>query len=371
MRDPFPIACPQWLAEATRPLADKLSLPTLPLHIHEVLLAVVFYQTINAVVAPALSRRFFPQAYSSFNHRTRLNWDVHVVSMAQSLLVNTTALWIMYYDTDRNNMNWAGKIWGYDGALGFLQSLAGGYFMWDLFMCTYHINIFGPGMLAHAISACTVFFFGFRPFLNYYGPVFILYELSSPALNMHWFMDKLNMTGSIYQLINGIVLISTFFFCRLVWGSVNSVLVFRDIWTAMQNGGVVGLDENLGLKYGLDQNMSAITPQDLPYTGSEDIMRFAGSRSLPAWLALSYLASNIVLNVLNWYWFAKMIEALRKRFDPPFGTKRPEKKEIAVEEKTQEPEIEIQRGLDADGRKSIEITGIQSTPPSVRSRRRG
>lgn len=188
---------------------------------------------------------------------------------------------------------------------------------------------------------------------------------------MHWFMDKLNMTGSIYQLINGIILITTFFFCRLIWGSINSVLVFKDVYTAMQNGGVVGLDENLGLKYGLDQSMSAVTPQSQPYTGSEDIMRFAGSRTIPAWLALSYLASNVVLNVLNFYWFAKMIEALRKRFDPPFGTKRPEKKEKAAEEKTQEPEIEIQRGLYADGRKTIEITGTQSTPPSVRSRRRG
>ncbi|KAI5196822.1 hypothetical protein AUEXF2481DRAFT_5408 [Aureobasidium subglaciale EXF-2481] len=370
MRDPFPIPAPQWLASAVQPWADKLSLPTLPMHIHEIILALIFYQTINLVVAPVLSRRFFAQTYSSFNRRTRINWDVHVVSMVQSLLVNTTALWIIFYDDERNNMNWAGKIWGYDGALGFLQSLAGGYFIWDLFTCTYHIDIFGVGMLAHAISACTVFSLGFRPFLNYYGPVFILYELSSPALNMHWFMDKLNMTGSIYQLINGVVLISTFFFCRLVWGSINSVLVFRDIWIAMQNGGVVGLDENLGLKYGLHQSMPAVTPQNQPSFGSEDIMRFAGSRSLPAWLALSYLASNIVLNVLNWYWFAKMIDALRKRFDPPFGTKRPEKKEKVIEEKTQEPEIEIQRGLYADGRKTFEVTGT-STPPSVRSRRRG
>ncbi|THX85111.1 DUF887-domain-containing protein [Aureobasidium pullulans] len=373
MRDPFPISSPQWLSEAVKPWADKMSLPTLPLHIHEIIIALIFYQTINVVVAPALSRHLFPQAYNSFNRRTRINWDVHVVSMVQSLLVNTTALWIMYYDTERNSMNWAGKIWGYDGALGFLQSLAGGYFIWDLFTCTYHIDIFGVGMLMHAISACTVFSLGFRPFLNYYGPVFILYELSSPALNMHWFMDKLNMTGSIYQLINGIILISTFFFCRLVWGSVNSVLVFKDIWIAMQNGGVVGLDQNLGLKYGLDQPTAAVIPQDQPFFGSEDIMRYAGARTLPAWLALSYLASNIVLNVLNWYWFAKMIEALRKRFDPPFGTKRPEKKEkaVAVEEKTTEPEIEIQRGLYDDGRKTIEITGTQGTPPAVRSRRRG
>jgi hypothetical protein len=161
MRDPFPIAAPEWLAEAVRPWADKMSLPTLPLHIHEVILALLFYQTINVVVAPALSRYLFPNVYSSFNKRTQINWDVHVVSMVQSLLVNTTAIWIIFYDQERSQMNWAAKIWGYDGALGFLQSLAGGYFLWDLFTCTYHIDIFGVGMLAHAISACTVFSLGF------------------------------------------------------------------------------------------------------------------------------------------------------------------------------------------------------------------
>jgi hypothetical protein len=33
-----------------------------------------------------------------------------------------------------------------------------------------------------------------RPFLNYFAPTFILYELSSPFLNIHWFLDKVNMT---------------------------------------------------------------------------------------------------------------------------------------------------------------------------------
>lgn len=161
MRDPFPIGPPLWLSKAVQPVADKLSLPTLPLHVHEIIFALIFYQTINVVVSPALSRRFFPKTYNSFNRRTRINWDVHVVSMVQSLLVNTVALWIIFCDEQRSQMNWAGKIWGYDGAGGFLQGMAGGYFIWDLFTCTYHIDIFGVGMLMHAISACTVFSLGF------------------------------------------------------------------------------------------------------------------------------------------------------------------------------------------------------------------
>ena len=47
-----------------------------------------------------------------------------------------------------------------------------------------------------------------------------------------------------------------------------------------------------------------------------EIMRFAGNRTVPIWLACTYLGSNIVLNTLNFYWFGKMIETVKKRFQP-------------------------------------------------------
>lgn len=181
---------------------------------------------------------------------------------------------------------------------------------------------------------------------------------------MHWFLDKLNLTGSIYQLINGVVLISTFFFCRLVWGSINSLYVFADIWKAIQHNNVP-TDDTLGLKTGLGQTQHAVT-SETANTAQDNIMAYAGPHSLPMWLALSYLASNIVLNTLNYYWFAKMIETLRKRFDPPLGTKRVEKKKEGGEEKEVPSEVEIQKGVFDDGRKTLELQGRD-----VRSRRRG
>lgn len=45
-------------------------------------------------------------------------------------------------------------------------------------------------------------------------------------------------------------------------------------------------------------------------------MRFAGVEYLPLWLAIVYLGSNLVLNTLNFFWFGKMIDAMRKRFVP-------------------------------------------------------
>lgn len=161
MRDPFPIPAPLWLQKAVQPMADKLSLPTLPLHAHEIFIALAGYHVLHTVISPRLSRWLFPRSYPNFNRRTSISWDVHVVSLAQSLIVNTYALYLVFFNDERSEWNWAGRIWGYDGASGMLQGLAGGYFMWDLYMCSRYIDIFGIGMLLHAISAVTVFSLGF------------------------------------------------------------------------------------------------------------------------------------------------------------------------------------------------------------------
>lgn len=143
-----------------------------------------------------------------------------------------------------------------------------------------------------------------RPFVNYYSTNFILWELSSPFLNIHWFFDKLGMTGSRAQLYNGIMLIVTFFSCRLLWGTYNSFLVGRDMWTAFHTPPSSFAD-------------SPIIPDgELFPVRYKQTMQFASESSvLPLWLAAVYLGANVTLNSLNFYWFVKMIEAVRKRFD--------------------------------------------------------
>jgi hypothetical protein len=163
-----------------------------------------------------------------------------------------------------------------------------------------------------------------RPFVNYYGPTFILYELSSPFLNIHWICDKLNMTGSKIQFYNGIVLLFTFFGCRLCWGSYQSARVFYDVYRAIFSPHLALTDP----AFGKLSNGTTVEASNIPMG---DIMMFAGDRSVPVWLAGCYLLSNVTLNGLNWFWFSKMIETLRKRFDPPLGTRKAEDKNAATE----------------------------------------
>jgi len=150
--------------------------------------------------------------------------------------------------------------------------------------------------------------------------VFILYEISSPFLNLHWYFDKLGMTGSKAQLYNGMLLISSFFLARLVWGVYSSFWVFSDIYHAYQYqktaAGVQWLDHGA-------LHTSAGLADAVGLGAKSEVLRHAANKHFPLWLAAVYVAANVTLNVLNVYWFGKMIDTIRKRFDKPWGTKEP------------------------------------------------
>jgi hypothetical protein len=185
--------------------------------------------------------------------------------------------------------------------------------------------------------------------VNYYGPVFILYELSTPFLNIHWFCDKLNMTGSTLQWYNGITLLATFFCSRLIWGTIQSVWVFQDVWTLLQM-------DKLPIEH--DVHTNARNPLFVPRDGQmcmgeascvlaqSEVMKFAPintTETIPMWLGLTYLASNLILHSLNFYWFGRMIETVRKRFEG-----KPHDEYKHERERRQSIVEELASGLDED-----------------------
>lgn len=241
-----------------------------------------------------------------------------------------------------------------------------------------------------------------RPFIYFYAPIFLLYELSSPFLNIHWFCDKLNLTGSLVQAINGVLLVGTFFGCRLIYGNINSFWVFYDVFHAIYFG-QTDITNSLS---GVPVIHSAQQLMQIYDDEQGQRLAFAGGRAVPVWMGFVYLASNLTLNSLNVYWFGKMVATIRKRFDPPFGTKGVGEEQVHWEPKEKaasniagalvnndadsassssgkpkgsvkkareaaekalngavadEKEIQIQRATAANGSKSIEITEQRST----------
>ncbi|KAG8165111.1 hypothetical protein KVR01_005386 [Diaporthe batatas] len=314
MKDPFPIAPIPALSEWVRPFAERFNLVVLPQHIHEVVFAAIMYTFVHLVISPWLSMKYAPKQYPTHRGK-RASWDSHVVSLFQSTLINILALWCMFADEERKTFDWQQRIWGYTGASGMIQSLVAGYFVWDFIITICFVDVFGIGVLVHATSALLVYSFGYRPFLNYYANVFILYELSTPFLNIHWFFDKMGMTGSKAQLYNGIILLVTFFSARLIWGVGQSFVVWYDMYRALFTAP--------------NTEFMSVTPADETLPGTEDIMMYAKEAGpLPYWLVAIYLVSNLALTTLNFIWFGKMIKAIRKRFDTPAEESKQEGKPV-------------------------------------------
>lgn len=138
-------------------------------------------------------------------------------------------------------------------------------------------------------------------------------------MNVHWFCDKLNLTGSTLQAINGVFLVATFFGCRLVWGIWNSFIVFQD-----QLGLHLRGHTNYSLRHLIGKTGPPYTVQQLLDIRNDKLGQlhaFNKEQYVPLWIPVVYLISNLTLNSLNVFWFGKMIETIRTRFDPPFGTK--------------------------------------------------
>ncbi|OQD69977.1 hypothetical protein PENDEC_c028G01182 [Penicillium decumbens] len=361
---------PAWLRDLVQPIALKLNSPTLAGHGHEVVLAFAFYQFIHSFLSPWLSPIIAPQSYPKLNARTKLNWDIHVVSLVQSVIICAAALWVMFVDDERWSMSSAERVFGYTGACGLIQALAVGYFLYDLIVSVVHIKMFGIGMLFHAISALWVFSLGFRPFINYYAPTFILYELSSPFLNIHWFLDKVNMTGSRAQWYNGMALLATFFSCRLVWGTWQSVLVYIDMWKALQltwsaSASPLQAPANVNAHVFYPTRDGGLCMDETCARANAEISQFRDytAGGVPTWLVLTYVASNLILNFLNYFWFSKMVETVLKRFRTP--EKKDEKKE-KIEDIAQEVVLEAAAKLEEDER-ALRQGELSLTPEQIAS----
>lgn len=181
------------------------------------------------------------------------------------------------------------------------------------------------------------------------------------------------MTGSTLQFLNGIVLLFTFFSCRILWGTYHSFTVFADIYRAYTAGPVVLTDPSTG-------KLSSTTV--VGNAGfKHDVLQFAEGQTVPLWLAAAYLASNLTLNGLNWFWFGKMVGTLRKRFDPPLDTRKAEKEGEQREKVLVEgTHVLTPAAMDADdvdyltaGSVEVKSTGthLEVNASQVRTRRRG
>ncbi|EIN07188.1 DUF887-domain-containing protein [Punctularia strigosozonata HHB-11173 SS5] len=251
-------------------LSYAFSLKELPNNAATIVKSFAFFTAVHLVVGPALSSWLSPATFGKMNKRQRNQWSNRVVALVHAIIIVPLAA-----RCASNPVLERDRAFGWDDPSGTVIAIASGYFLWDTLECLIHFV--DVGFVIHALACFTIYTLEFRPFLAYFGTRCLMWELSTPFLNVHWFLDKTGQTGTKLQLVNGVLLLSTFAGARLIWGTIVSWRFFETLYTVRGQ--------------------------------------------VPVGYLLVYGIGNVVLNLLNWFWFTKMIAALGRRFTSSGGAK--------------------------------------------------
>ncbi|KAJ2393339.1 hypothetical protein GGI05_002447 [Coemansia sp. RSA 2603] len=172
------------------------------------------------VLTPVL----FPSSWGRLKKVERYKWCVRLASSAHAVYMVTRALVVIANTKLRSN-----PLHGYDPVAESAFSVTVGYFLWDIIDTYKHIDIAGIGFMAHAVMAFGVYLLSFAPFLQYYGACFMMFEVSTLFLNIHLSLEDLGLQDAIMYFINGTALVSSFFFARIVYGTILSINVWKGI----------------------------------------------------------------------------------------------------------------------------------------------
>jgi hypothetical protein len=206
------------------------------------------------------------------NTKNRLDFCVRVVSFIQAIIICILGIPV-FNNTFLND----DRVYATTPYSKFYTAMALSYFIWDTAVTSYYVKYFGFGFLIHGIVSTLVFTIALENgFIHYYSAIFLLFEISTPFLDIRWIGLKFKVLNETIELINNIILILIFFFVRICWGWYQVARLAVDLHSVKHEPG-------------------------FPYIGASII-----------------LSCNIILDILNMYWFGKMmtvaIETLKQMF---------------------------------------------------------
>lgn len=194
-------------------------------HWHEIAGATIFYFVVMWT-APIINKLVFGSYYTDMKDpKKKLNFDIHFTALVQSIIAVMLSIPMFGHPYFRED-----PIFGTYDFAGMVAAFTCGYFVWDLlYCCIYRYDLSGFQYLFHGFGALVVFMSTFKGFCQPLIPAFLIFELSTPFVNLHWFYTRgpKGFVSNNVFLLNGLLLISTFFMSRCVWGVYASIKAFK------------------------------------------------------------------------------------------------------------------------------------------------
>lgn len=94
---------------------------------------------------------------------------------------------------------------------------AAGFFLHDAIACYLREP---PMYIVHGATCCVGYTMGALMLsLHFYGALFLMWELSTPFVQLRWALHKLGKSETTLYKVNGLAMVATFFLARIAFGS--------------------------------------------------------------------------------------------------------------------------------------------------------
>jgi hypothetical protein len=253
-------------AKVSRLLSNQRHLKALPAHGYDILVAFLLFTVASwfsyYFVAPVLVH-YSRKRMVKDDELARIKWGHMLVSFLHAIIVSFWSLYLWYDNTLADSVE--KRVLGYSKPFGYMFSFSVGYFIWDFMCCIWFRRYYGKGFLIHALLGLAGLTCCYRPFMMYPTSRFLLFEVSTIFIDMHWFLEKLGYGGTIWIMINDGIALLAYLGVRLIFGSYLTFKFVRDLRAMWY--------------------------------------------SVPLIYSVLSLVGNLTTHALNFYWFYKLLRA--------------------------------------------------------------
>eukprot|EP00924_Labyrinthula_sp_SR-Ha-C_P009622 maker-scaffold_22-snap-gene-1.47-mRNA-1 protein AED:0.09 eAED:0.10 QI:0/0.75/0.8/1/0/0/5/98/237 len=157
-------------------------------------------------------------------------WTDSVVGLFHHVSSCILSMYAIYFPTSAMMSD---RMYGFSDSATFVVGYSFAYFCWDLSTC-FRQGIKDPGTIIHAFVCALCYLFGQFPYLNYYGPRFLLFEISSIFMVLRKLLLLAGRRG-FWVEVNQTLFGLSFFAVRILYGVKISFEFFQDTLDLIKN----------------------------------------------------------------------------------------------------------------------------------------
>ncbi|EXB51894.1 Transmembrane protein 56-B [Morus notabilis] len=172
------------------------------------ILAGIFFCKLVYDLTQLLSN-FYIKNYATLTKIQQIEWNNRGISTIHAIFITITSLYFVFWSDLFSDKRLAGLITFRSSPLSnFALGVSVGYFIADLGMILWLYPSLGgvEYVIHHSLSGIAVWYSMFSGEGQLYTYMILISEITTPEINIRWYLDTGGMKRSIAYLINGVVI---------------------------------------------------------------------------------------------------------------------------------------------------------------------